>query len=93
MLQRDLVKASAVKQPAMVAILDKLEAAGFIERGTVLTNKRASNVSLTQRGQDIAAIGRQVLLDTNARGMDGFTSDEAASFVTMLHRFISNLER
>ncbi|RYH18152.1 MAG: MarR family transcriptional regulator, partial [Alcaligenaceae bacterium] len=30
MLQRDLVRSAAVKQPAMVAILDKLEAAGAI---------------------------------------------------------------
>ncbi|EGH99048.1 MULTISPECIES: hypothetical protein [Pseudomonas syringae group] len=31
MLQRDLVKASAVKQSAMVATLDKLEAAGLTQ--------------------------------------------------------------
>lgn len=32
LLQRDLVRHSAVKQPVMVALLDKLEAAGMITR-------------------------------------------------------------
>jgi len=93
MLQRDLVKASAVKQPAMVATLDKLEVAGYIERSPVPANKRASTVIITPRGQELAALGRQVLLDTNARGMQGFSPEEAVVFVAMLQRFIGNLER
>lgn len=92
MLQRDLVKASAIKQPAMVATLDKLEAAGLIERAVVATNKRAALVSITPRGRDTAALGRQVLLDTNARGMNGFTPEEAAVLLALLQRFIKNLE-
>lgn len=74
MLQRDLVKASSVKQPAMVATLDKLEAAGLIQRTVVATNKRAADVSIT------------------ARGMQGFTAEEATLFVALLKRFIVNLE-
>lgn len=92
MLQRDLVKASAVKQPAMVATLDKLEAAGLIQRSVVATNKRAANVSITARGQEVAALGKQVLLDTNARGLEGFSPEEATVFVALLQRFIGNLE-
>ncbi|GAB5339643.1 hypothetical protein PFUM301597_41280 [Pseudomonas fluorescens] len=92
MLQRDLVKASAVKQPAMVATLDKLEAAGLVEREVVATNKRAALVSITSRGRDTAALGRQVLLDTNAQGMNGFTPEETATLVALLQRFIANLE-
>ncbi|MET0610743.1 MAG: MarR family winged helix-turn-helix transcriptional regulator [Pseudomonas caspiana] len=92
MLQRDLVKASAVKQPAMVATLDKLEAAGLIQRSVVATNKRAANVSITAQGQEVAALGKQVLLDTNARGLEGFSSEEATVFVALLQRFIGNLE-
>ncbi|WP_460103538.1 MarR family winged helix-turn-helix transcriptional regulator [Pseudomonas sp. H1_D04] len=92
MLQRDLVKASAVKQPAMVATLDKLEAAGLIERAVVATNKRAALVSITPSGRDTAALGRHVLLDTNAQGVNGFTPEEAAMLVALLQRFIANLE-
>ena len=92
MLQRDLVQASAIKQPAMVAILDKLETAGFIERAPLPEDRRASTVSITVQGQKIAAIGKQVLLDTNARGLNGFTPEEATALVTLLHRFIGNLE-
>ncbi|MCD5995029.1 winged helix-turn-helix transcriptional regulator [Pseudomonas sp. CDFA 602] len=92
MLQRDLVHASAIKQPAMVAILDKLEAAGFIERTPVPEDRRASKVSITAQGQQIASVGKQVLLDTNSLGVRGFTPEEATALVTLLHRFIGNLE-
>jgi len=92
MLQRDLVHASAIKQPAMVAILDKLEAAEFIERTPVPEDRRASKVSITAQGQQIASVGKQVLLDTNSLGVRGFTPEEATALVTLLHRFIGNLE-
>lgn len=35
---------------------------------------------------------RQVLLDTNARGMQGFTAKESTMFVALVQRFIVNLE-
>jgi hypothetical protein len=47
MLQRDLVRHSAVKQPAMVALLDKLEAGGMISRAASTNDKRAAVVDLT----------------------------------------------
>ena len=49
-------------------------------------------VSITEQGKQIAAVGKQVLLDTNARGVEGFTPEEATALVTLLHRFIGNLE-
>jgi MarR family transcriptional regulator for hemolysin len=92
MLQRDLVRHSAVKQPAMVALLEKLEAAGLIERTPSPSDRRASMVDLTARGREIADIGGAVLRDTNTRGLSSFTPDEAASLVSLLQRLIGNLE-
>lgn len=92
MLQRDMVRASAIKQPAMVALLDKLETMGMIERQVVAADKRAAAVSLTEAGRAAAATGREVLLDVNARGVDGFSQEEAARFVGFLTKLIANLE-
>jgi MarR family transcriptional regulator, transcriptional regulator for hemolysin len=92
MLQRDLVQHSAVKQPAMVALLGKLSAMGLIDRLASSTDRRAATISLTSRGAEMAAIGGQVLRDANRRGLGGFTDQEAAQMVSLLHRFIANLE-
>lgn len=92
MLQRDMVRASAIKQPAMVALLDKLETMGMIERQVVAADKRAAAVSLTDAGRAAAAIGREVLLHVNALGVAGFSEEEAACFVGFLTKLIANLE-
>lgn len=92
MLQRDLVRHSAVKQPAMVALLDKLEVAGMIERVESTLDKRAATVSLTDSGRRAAAIGRTILLAVNEKAVNGFAPEEASLIVNLLIRLIANLE-
>ena len=93
MLQRDLVKHSAVKQPAMVALLDKLEALGLIERSQTIDDKRAAKVALTERGCEAALTGRMVLLEVNALGTSGFSHEETQEIVALTKRLIKNLEQ
>ncbi len=92
MLQRDLVRHSAVKQPAMVALLDKLEAAEMITRQASAADRRAATVDLTDRGRDAAAIGRAALLEMNDKAVSGFAPQETALVVDLLARVIANLE-
>jgi DNA-binding MarR family transcriptional regulator len=92
MLQRDLVRSSAVKQPAMVALLDRLETMGLIVRTPSITDRRAAMVDLTERGRDAAREGGKALTDANDRGLDGFSPEEAGSLVVLLQRLIANLE-
>ncbi len=91
MLQRDLVRASAVKQPAMVALLDKLEAGGFIERSPLPEHRRASIIRLTSNGEAMAATGRQAFAETNARALQGLTSADAQRLTTLLWEVLGNL--
>jgi len=93
MLQRDLVRSSAVKQPAMVALLDKLEAMTLIRRLPSSTDRRAAMVELTTQGHKAALRGRDALLSANAKGLEGFSSEEAASMVHLFQRLIHNFER
>lgn len=92
MRQRDLVQASAVRQPAMVALLDKLEALGAIARAPNPDDRRASTVMLTERGAALAMIGRRALMEANATALAGFTSSEQASVVAMMQRLVENVE-
>lgn len=92
MLQRDLVRHSAVKQPAMAALLDKLEAMALIAREAMSSDKRAATVRLTGAGKDAAAAGRTALLHFNAVGVSGFSSEEAELLTVLLGRLIANLE-
>ncbi len=72
MLQRDTVRSSAVKQPAMVALLDNLEAMTLIRRSPSTTDRRAALVELTTQGHEAAMRGRGALLAANAKGLEGF---------------------
>ncbi|WP_430246247.1 MarR family winged helix-turn-helix transcriptional regulator [Neorhizobium sp. DAR64861/K0K2] len=93
MLQRDLVRSSAVKQPAMVALLDKLEAMNMVQRSPSVTDGRAAMVELTREGHEAAARGRDALLAANAKGTAGFSPQEAALMVQLFQRLIENFER
>ncbi|TCM00439.1 MarR family transcriptional regulator [Sphingomonas sp. PP-CC-3G-468] len=92
MLQRDIVRSSAVRQPAMVALLDKLEAMGLIVRTPSATDRRAAMVNLTGEGREAARIGGAALTDANTRGLNGFLPEEAANLVVLLQRLITNFE-
>ncbi|KLB17063.1 MarR family winged helix-turn-helix transcriptional regulator, partial [Xanthomonas hortorum] len=90
---RDLVVASAVKQPAMVALLDKLEAQKLIKRAPTAQDRRAALVSLTARGRKMAELGARVLIDLNADALQGFSAEEAQKTVAFMQRLIVNLEQ
>lgn len=92
MRQRDLVVSSAVKQPAMVALLSKLEAMELIAREPSDEDRRAAIVSLTERGTKAAQIGRDALLEANAEGVAGLEPAEASMLTGLLQRLIVNLE-
>jgi MarR family transcriptional regulator, transcriptional regulator for hemolysin len=93
LLQRDIVRSSAVRQPAMVALLDKLETMGLVARTPSSNDRRASLVELTEAGRDAARIGCEALIDGNARGLEGFSPAEIGQLVALLQRLIGNLDR
>jgi MarR family transcriptional regulator, transcriptional regulator for hemolysin len=93
LLQRDIVRWSAVRQPAMAALLDRLEATGLIGRTPSPSDRRASLVDLTDRGRDAARIGREALVEGNRLGLEGFSPEETGQLVGLLQRLIGNLDR
>lgn len=92
MLQRDLVQHSSVRQPAMVALLRKLETMGLIRRSTTAADRRASIVELTAAGQTMADIGGASLIEANAVGTAGLSDAETVQLVSLMQRLIVSLE-
>lgn len=92
MRQRDLVIASAVKQPAMVALLAKLESMKLIARTPAPDDGRAALVALTDAGARMAHIGGDALRDENARGLARLSARERARLVTLLQKLIAGME-
>lgn len=92
MRQSDLVRGSAVRQPAMVALLAKLEAAGLVERRPTPTDRRAATVDLTAEGRRMAEVGGEALRRANALGTAGLSPVDVTSLVALLGRVIQNLE-
>jgi len=91
-LQRDIVRRSAVRQPAMVALLDRLETMALVVRVPSVSDRRASLVELTEAGCEAARIGGEALMEANAKGLEGFSSGEAAQLVAMMQRLVVNLD-
>lgn len=91
MLQRDMVKASAVRQPALTALLSKLEGLGLIVREAMSSDRRASMVSLTDPGRRMAELGGQALIAANRRGLAGFPLEEERELVRLLKKLTDNL--
>lgn len=93
MRQRDLVAASAVKQPAMVALLGKLEKMNLIARSPAPEDGRAAVISLTGTGARMAQIGGDALRAENQRALGGLSTREGEMLVSLLQRLIAGLEQ
>ncbi|MEC3909767.1 MarR family transcriptional regulator [Sphingobium sp. CR2-8] len=93
MLQRDLVQASAVKQPAMVALLGKLEMMGLIARSPAPDDRRAALVSLTGAGARMAQIGGEALRAENKHALANLSAAEGEMLISLLQRLITGLEQ
>ena len=92
MLQRDVVRHSAVRQPALVAVLSKLEQQKLISRSAMATDRRAAMIDLTTSGREAALAGGNILRDLNAEGLAGFSDQEIALLISLTQRFTDNLE-
>ena len=91
MLQRDLVKACGIAQPAMTNALSKLEEAGLISREPSAQDRRAATISITIEGQAMVRVAWPILIDANIHALAGFTPEESHLLSSLLKRLIANL--
>lgn len=89
--QKDLVKRAAIEQPAMVAILKRMEANDLTVREADLSDGRASLFSLTDKAKAMLDPLRESLADGNEHALIGFTVEERELLIAMLYRVIVNI--
>lgn len=61
--QRDLAESLQIGGPALVRLLDNLEAKGLVERVDVDDDRRLKHLRLTPAGERIAALAYEVMVD------------------------------
>jgi MarR family transcriptional regulator, transcriptional regulator for hemolysin len=77
--QRDLAESMQIGGPALVRILDNLEAKGLVERVDVDDDRRLKHVRLTPAGQRIAALAHEVMVDLERQIVEGLEPHELAA--------------
>ena len=90
--QKELVQRSAIEQPAMAAILKRMEASGLVVRHPDQHDRRASIFTLTAKSGALLGSLSNALDEGNSSALAGFTEDEAALLVSLLRRLIRNMD-
>jgi DNA-binding MarR family transcriptional regulator len=91
--QRDLAWFAKIEQPSMAQMLARMERDGLIQRTPDATDGRSSRIALTDIAQARLPDACAALLKGNYDALSGFTAEEAAQFIVLLTRVISNLDR
>lgn len=91
--QRDLARFARIEQPSMAQMLARMERDRLIHRTTDPDDGRSSRVSLTETARKRLPDACETLFQGNRDALDGFTDQEAAQLVALLHRLIANLDR
>lgn len=77
----DLARRSGVSGPTMSGVLDRLAAAGLVRREADPADRRASAVTLTERGASVLAAGDRRLVDAIDSLLEGAPHEDRAAVV------------
>ncbi len=90
--QRDFEERFSIRRSTASNILKSMEQNGFIERVSVESDARLKKIILTEKA---VKIHKAIMSDINDREMrlkKGFSDAEIESFLSMINRFVNNLE-
>lgn len=73
--------------------VDRMEAAGFVERRPDPQDRRVRNLYLTERGRALLPAMRQIALKIFAEAQEGLGEEERTTLLSCLDRIVSNLSR
>ncbi len=87
----ELADKTGLAKTSLTSMLDRLEAAGLIERVFDMKDRRKINVRLTNRTRNMKAKYDEVSAQMNDIFYQGFTDEEIAQFENNLSRVLANL--
>jgi DNA-binding MarR family transcriptional regulator len=88
-----LMRATLLSSSGMTKRLDRMEAAGLVERRPDPHDRRGTLVRLTRRGKSVIDRALETHLRNEERLLDAFTASERRTLDRLLKRFLVELER
>jgi len=88
--QIQLADVCQLDKTTMVVTIDELEKAGFVERQTSSTDRRARIIVVTDRGREVHARARSVVADVYRDVLGALPDDERAGFTGGLTRLVDD---
>ena len=89
--QKRLAEISETDPAQLVRILDRLEAVGWAERRPDPQDRRAHLLAITESAKPVIQSILQIVRNTNAEALQGFSSDEVRLLTDLLERVHGNL--
>lgn len=89
--QKELVRRAAIEQPAMVAILKRMEASGLVTRRLSPTDARSRLFHLTEQARALLPTLYEAVEAGNYHAVDGLNDGERKLLIDLLTRVIANL--
>jgi len=86
----DLARELSTDAGAMTRMLDRLEEKGFVERTRSCADRRVIQVTLTEKGLQVADQMKQVVIEGLNHHLQGFSEQEIEQFKDFLRRMIAN---
>ncbi|MEA2403783.1 MAG: hypothetical protein QOE08_430 [Thermoleophilaceae bacterium] len=89
-IQQELGSAMGVDPSTMVALIDQLEDAGLAKRRPSATDRRAREVTITQKGRRVLERGRVTAAQVEAEVLRGLSGPERRQLLTLLRRALDS---
>jgi DNA-binding MarR family transcriptional regulator len=86
--QAELSRRQRVEAPAMCRMIDRLERDGLVERRADPSDRRATRVSLSPAGREVAARGGAIVDALERRAFEGLDADERRRLGDLLGRVL-----
>lgn len=79
-----------IDRTTVVAVVDRLEAAGLVQRRRNARDRRAYAVTLTEEGRRIQAAGERLVIETEDELMSVLNQRERAELLLLLGRLVES---
>jgi DNA-binding MarR family transcriptional regulator len=89
MTQAQLARRAAIEQPTMVRTIDRMVRDGLVTRAPDPTDRRATRISLTQRGSELRDQLVPLAAGVNLAATEVLTDDEVATLKRLLGKLLA----
>ena len=89
MSQAQLAKRVAIEQPTMVRTIDRMERDGLVMRTPDPTDRRASRITLTERGWNLRDALVPLAQDVNRAATERLSDEEVATLRRLLAKLVA----